>query len=102
MRLNAPQGQKVEYVEHPGEPWGGEDARQLLQPGSIYTVADTAVFRSYSLVRLAELPNHEFSTMQFKEVGELLPEVESVEDIYMRGVMNARHGDYQPYDEIEE
>jgi spermidine synthase len=86
MRINAPIGQKVSYVRHDQEPWGGDDAREILNPGGIYTVQETLVFRSSSFVRLVEHTEHTFNTVLFDEVGELLPELQSDEEIYLEGL----------------
>ena len=83
MRMNAPKGQKVAYVSQEKEAWGGADPRGILDPNETYTVEKTIVFKSMSLVTLAEHPDCEFNTVLFKEVGEQLPAVQSVEEIYL-------------------
>lgn len=83
MRMNAPKGQKVAYVSQEEEAWGGTDPRGMLEPNATYTVEKTIVFKSMSLVTLAEHPDCEFNTVLFKEVGEQLPAVQSVEEIYL-------------------
>ena len=101
MRLNAPLGQSVIYVDH-GVPWGGDSADGLLKADTIYTIASTTVFRDHSLVRLIEFPGFEFNTIMFEEVGERLPAVSTVAEIYYQG-LDERTG-YTPYgpDEDEE
>lgn len=85
MRLNAPKGQQIAYLFQNQEPWGGHDPRGLLEPGAIYTVKETIVYKSVSYVRLVEYPDKEFNTVMFEEAGELLPEEKTVMEIYEEG-----------------
>jgi len=67
----------------------------------MYTVEETIVFRSSSYVRLAEFPEEEFCTSFFEEVGDLLPPVHSVEQIYERGLLDRHAPLYEPYEDEE-
>ena len=104
MRMNAPRGQKVSPIPSRLDHRGGNDPTPLLTASVTYTVEETIVFRSSSYVRLAEHPGEEFCTTLFEEVGVLLPSVDTVEAIYLRGLMERQGPMYEPYgpDEDEE
>lgn len=102
MRINAPRGQKIVYVTpRPGSPVSDHEKR-LLQSETVYTVNGTKVYRSHSTVQLEEIPDQDFNTTLFKEVGELLPEVDTIEEIYLRNLLSRPDSHYRPYDDIEE
>ena len=102
MRINAPRGQKVIYLTPPAGYPVSEHEKRLLRPESVYTVEGTKVYRSHSTVQLAEIPDQDFNTTLFKEVGEILPEVDTIEDIYLRNLHPRPDSHYRPYDDIEE
>lgn len=96
MRLNAPMGQTVVYIDH-GVSWSGDNPEGHLKADTIYTVASTTVYRDHSLVRLTEVPDFEFNTVMFEEVGECLPALNTVAEIYYRGLNERRGQIYEPY-----
>ncbi|KJS39613.1 MAG: hypothetical protein VR74_01425 [Hyphomonas sp. BRH_c22] len=90
MRLNAPRGQQVIYLEQTRAPWGGTDPRGLLEPGARYTVNRTIVGRSLSFVELAEHPDDQFNSVMFEESSPILPAVQTVEEIYNANLLSER------------
>lgn len=90
MRINAPEGQAVKCTELRTGLWGGGEPRGLLVEGEVYTVRQTKVFKDFSLVILAEIPDAAFNAVLFVEVGEILAAVDSTADLYHRGVEERR------------
>lgn len=92
MRINAPKGQKIICREVREGLWGGGEPRGLLIAGEVYTVRRTKVFKDFSLVILVEIPDTEFNTVLFEEVGERLDATDSPADLYYRGLEERRRG----------
>ena len=66
MRINAPKGQKVVFTGPRDGLWGGGFADARLEEGTVYTVEETRVFSSCSMVVLEEFPDEEFNTVLFE------------------------------------
>lgn len=79
MRINAPQGQMVIYTDSNGFESDRIHARKYLEVGNKYTVKETIVGSSYTIVFLKELPEERFNSVMFKEVEPILKEVETIE-----------------------
>lgn len=88
MRLNAPRGQKVRYLNRNGYDVQRQYANTFLNEGAIYTVKEVLVYPSSSDVFLEEFPDHAFNTVMFEETGELLSEELTVKELYDRNYTN--------------
>jgi len=88
MRLNAPQGQKVRYLNKNGYDVQREFANKYLNEGAIYTVKEVCVYGSSSDVVLEEVPNESFNTVMFEEIGDILPATLTVKELYDREYTN--------------
>ena len=84
MRLNAPKGQKVRFLNKNGYDVQLAYAREFLEPDDIYTVKETRVYSSNTDVVLEEFPKEAFNAAMFEEVGEELEATETVKENYDR------------------
>ena len=86
MRINAPKGQKVIYMDQNGYSSDQDHARQFLKKGSEYTVEITEVSSSNTNVILSEFPNKKCNSVMFQETGEILEPLNTTEELYRQGV----------------
>lgn len=87
MRLNAPKGQTVKFCGVNGYPHELEEASSVLSSDKVYHVLYVNVYSSSSEVILQEFPDKIFNTVMFEEVGDKLPEVDTVEGLYKQQYM---------------
>ncbi|MBC6992247.1 hypothetical protein [Hymenobacter sp. BT491] len=69
MSIFALPGHKVRLVEHfvhRGSEWDQAAAKRHLTVGGIYTVRQTRVFSSHSVVEFEEVPGVSFNTIYFE------------------------------------
>lgn len=92
LSIYAAPGQKVRLLAsfaHSGYESERVAAKQYLRLGKVYTVKQTRVFQSHSLVELEEVPDRSFNTIHFESLTPLSPEQELAQE--------QQHPDYIRY-----
>ena len=87
MRVNAPKGQKVRYLDEHGYESDLITARRYLVKDNEYTVEKTDVGSWRTSVYLQEYPDIPFNSVHFEELEPLGEETSAIEDAYRERYM---------------